>query len=120
MTTDELPDPDPNGPTFNINFFNIGLSYAHVFENKVSVGVTLRGISESTSDVAAFGFAIDAGVQYVTGDDDNFKFGISLRNVGSRMSFAGQGLATAAAASVRLRLGLKKDVIIATVALGRS
>lgn len=98
VTTDELPDPDPNGPTFNINFFNIGLSYAHVFENKVSVGVTLRGISESTSDVAAFGFAVDAGVQYVTGDDDNFKFGISLRNVGSRMSFAGQGLSTAAPA----------------------
>jgi hypothetical protein len=98
VTTDDLPDPDPNGPTFNINFFNIGLSYAHVFENKVSVGVTLRGISESTSDVAAFGFAVDAGVQYVTGENDNFKFGISLRNVGSRMSFTGQGLSTAAPA----------------------
>ncbi|MEL6655172.1 MAG: PorV/PorQ family protein [Bacteroidota bacterium] len=94
VTTTDLPDPDPDGPTFNINFFNLGLSYAHVFENKVSVGVTLRGISESTSDVAAFGFAIDAGVQYVTGEDDNFKFGIALRNVGSRMSFTGQGLAT--------------------------
>ena len=97
VTTTELPDPDPNGPTFNINFFNLGLSYAHVFENKVSVGVTLRGVAEGTSDVNAFGFAIDAGVQYVTGEDDNFKFGIALRNVGSRMSFTGQGLATNAA-----------------------
>lgn len=98
VTTTDQPDPDPDGPTFNINFFNIGLSYAHVFENKVSVGVTLRGIAEATSDVNAFGFAVDAGVQYVTGEDDNFKFGIALRNVGSRMSFTGQGLATSAPA----------------------
>lgn len=98
ITTNDIPDVDINGPTFNINFFNVGLSYAHVFENKVSVGVTLRGVSEGTSDVSAFGFAVDAGVQYVTGENDNFKFGISLRNVGSRMSFAGQGLSTAAPA----------------------
>jgi hypothetical protein len=98
VTTTDLPDPDPDGPSFNINFFNIGLSYAHEFENKVSVGVTLRGISESTSDVSAFGIAIDAGVQYVSGENDNFKFGIALRNIGSRMSFTGQGLATSAPA----------------------
>ncbi|MEZ4984050.1 MAG: PorV/PorQ family protein [Saprospiraceae bacterium] len=98
VTTTEQPDPDPDGPTFNLNFFNIGLSYAHVFENKVSVGVTLRGVTEGTSDVNAFGFAVDAGVQYVTGADDNFKFGIALRNVGSRMAFSGQGLATSAPA----------------------
>lgn len=99
VTTTDAPDPDPDGPTFNINFINIGLSYAHVFENKVSVGVTLRGISESTSEISSFGFAIDAGVQYVTGDDDNFKFGIALRNVGSRMTYSGQGLATSAQAA---------------------
>lgn len=98
VTTNDLPDPDPDGPTFDINFLNIGLSFAHVFENKVSVGVTLRGVSESTSEINSFGFAIDAGVQYVTGEQDNFKFGIALRNVGSRMSFTGQGLATAAPA----------------------
>ena len=98
VTTSELPDPDPDGPTFDINFINIGLSYAHIFENKVSVGVTLRGVSESTSEVHSFGFAIDAGVQYVTGDDENFKFGIALRNIGSRMSYSGQGLATSAPA----------------------
>ncbi|MEM1215461.1 MAG: PorV/PorQ family protein [Bacteroidota bacterium] len=96
VTTDELPDPDPNGPTFNINFINLGVSYSHVFENKVSVGITLRGVSEGTSDVNAFGFAVDAGVQYVSGAQDQFKFGISLRNVGSRMAFTGTGLATAA------------------------
>ncbi len=96
VTTTELPDPDPDDPTFSLNFFNLALSYAHVFENKVSVGVTLRGVSEGTSEVSAFGFAVDAGVQYVTGDNDEFKFGIALRNVGSRMTYSGQGLSTTA------------------------
>jgi opacity protein-like surface antigen len=84
--------PEGTGATFAPNFFNLGLSYAHMFENKISVGITFRAISESISDVSAFGFALDAGVQYVTGPQDNFKFGISLRNIGSRMSFGGQGL----------------------------
>lgn len=90
-TTDQ---PEGTGATFSPNFFSIGLSYAHIFENKVSVGVTLRGISESISDASSFGLAIDAGAQYVTGEQDNFKFGISLRSVGSRMTFRGEGLST--------------------------
>ena len=92
VTTEE--QPEGTGTFYSPNFFNLGLAYAHTFENKVSVGITLRGVSESTADINAFGFAIDAGVQYVTGAEDNFKFGISLRNVGSPMSFAGEGLAT--------------------------
>lgn len=88
--------PEGTGALLNLNFINIGLTYSYTFEEAVSVGVTLRGVSEGTSDVSAFGFAIDAGVQYVTGEKDQFKFGLSLRNVGSRMAYGGQGLATAA------------------------
>ena len=85
--------PEGTGSTFSPGFFNIGISYAHTFENKVSVGLTLRGISESTPNLNAVGFAVDAGVQYVSGENDEFKFGISLRNVGSPMTFRGTGLA---------------------------
>ncbi len=88
-TTDS---PEGTGGTFSPNFFNLGLGYSHVFENKISVGILLRVVSESTADLKASGFAIDAGVQYVTGPQDNFKLGLSLRNVGSPMSFGGQGL----------------------------
>ncbi len=90
-TTDQ---PAGTGATFSPNFFNLGLGYSHIFENKVSVGILVRLISESLADVNAFGFAIDAGVQYVTGPKDNFRFGISLRNVGSPMTFGGEGLST--------------------------
>ena len=49
-------------------------------------------ISEQISNVGASGIALDAGIQYVTGAKDNLKFGISLKNVGPRMSFSGDGL----------------------------
>jgi len=90
LTTVETPE--GSGATFSPSYFNLGLSYAHMFESKISVGVTAKIVNESISNAAARAFAIDAGVQYVTGEDDKFKFGISLRNVGSKMRFAGEGL----------------------------
>lgn len=88
-TTDR---PAGNGATFSPSFFNIGIGYSHTYENKISVGLLLRAISESLPNISAFGFAIDAGVQYVSGEDDNFRLGISLRNIGSPMEFSGEAL----------------------------
>jgi hypothetical protein len=88
--------PVGTGGLLNVSFLNIGLTYSHTFEEAVSVGVTLRGVSEGTADVSAFGLAVDAGVQYVAGENDAFKFGISLRNIGSRMTYGGQGLSIGA------------------------
>jgi hypothetical protein len=90
ITTDAIPE--GTGATYSPSFFHMGLSYAHIFENKVSVGILVCGISESIADLNAFGIALDAGVQYVAGENDNFKFGIALRNVGSPMKFSGEGL----------------------------
>ena len=84
--------PEGTGATFSPSFINIGLGYSHIFENKVSVGVVLRAVSERIADLQGNAFAIDAGVQYVTGEQDNFKIGISLRNVGGRMRFNGEGI----------------------------
>jgi Type IX secretion system membrane protein PorP/SprF len=90
VTTENTPA--GTGATFSPNFFHLGIGYAKTFGNKVSVGLLVRTISESTADLSALGVALDAGVQYVTGENDNFKFGISLRNIGSPMKFSGDGL----------------------------
>jgi hypothetical protein len=90
VTTVNLPGGD--GSTFSPSFFNLGIGYSHTFENKVSVGILGRVVSESIANVSATGFGFDAGVQYVTGPEDNFKFGISLRNIGLPMRFGGEGL----------------------------
>ncbi|MBX2892886.1 MAG: PorV/PorQ family protein [Saprospiraceae bacterium] len=90
LTTEDTPE--GTGGTFSPSFFNMGISYSHLFSNKVSVGVTAKFVNEAITNARASAFALDAGVQYVTGEQDNFKFGISLRNVGTRMQFRGEGL----------------------------
>jgi hypothetical protein len=91
VTTTDLPE--GTGGTYSPSFFNLGLSYAHTFEQKISVGFVTRIVSETIADVSAMGVALDAGIQYVTGPNDNIHFGISLRNVGTPMRFNGEGLA---------------------------
>ncbi|MBL7806084.1 MAG: PorV/PorQ family protein [Saprospiraceae bacterium] len=92
LTTENTPE--GAGGTFSPSLFNMGLSYAHIFSNRVSVGITAKFVNESITNASARAIALDAGVQYVTGPKDNFKFGISLRNVGSKMQFTGEGLST--------------------------
>jgi len=88
-------NPEGGIGNFKPQYINLGLSYAKSFSNSIYGGLTIRIISESTSDVKAQGVAFDAGIQYVTGfneDKDNFRFGISLKNVGTPMKFTGDGL----------------------------
>ncbi len=89
-TTTETPDGD--GSTFSVSMINIGLSYAKAFSNSIYGGITLKVVSEGVADLTATGVAIDAGIKYVTGERDQVKFGISLKNVGPTMAFSGDGL----------------------------
>jgi hypothetical protein len=84
--------PEGTGGTFSPNFFNIGIGYSYLYENKISVGFLVRAINESLPDVSASGISLDAGVQYVTGPKDNFRLGIALNNIGTPMRFGGEGL----------------------------
>ena len=84
--------PGGTGGFLSPSFVQIGLGYSYTYANKISVGMLARLVNEGIQDVTATGIAIDAGVQYVSGPKDNFKLGISLRNVGSPMQFGGEGL----------------------------
>jgi hypothetical protein len=90
ITTVDLPEGGIG--TFHPTYTNIGLSYAKGFSESIYGGIVVKAISESIADVAARGVALDAGIQYVSGKYDQIKFGISLRNVGPRMRFSGDGL----------------------------
>jgi hypothetical protein len=83
--------PEGTGATFEPSFVNIGLSYAYTFEKRLSVGLTVRSISESTTNLSASSIAMDAGVLYTTGEKKEIHFGVSLKNVGSPMQFTGDG-----------------------------
>jgi len=84
--------PDGGIGTYNLGYTNIGVSYAKVFSNSIYGGLTLRLISESTSQVNMQGACFDAGIRYVTGKRENVRFGIALRNVGPPISYSGDGI----------------------------
>ncbi len=84
--------PDGNGTTFSVSMVNLGLSYAKAFSNSIYGGMTLKIISESAANAKASGVAIDAGIKYVTGDRDQLKFAIALKNVGPTLSYSGDAL----------------------------
>lgn len=73
------------------NIFNVG--YARAFSQSIYGGINFKVISENISNLKANGMAIDAGIRYVTGEQDQIKFGISLKNVGPVMRYKGDGLA---------------------------
>ena len=90
VTTEDSPEPGSNG-TFSPSYMNINVAYAHSFTNTIHGGVVFKLATESTDNVSGSGFAIDAGIQYVTGENDELKFGISLKNWGPSMKFGGTG-----------------------------
>lgn len=92
ITTADLPEGGIG--TFSPNFTNINLSYAKEFSNSIYGGVNLKVISESMSNASAKGVGIDAGIQYVTGNNEeknNVHFGIALKNVGPSLKYTGDG-----------------------------
>jgi hypothetical protein len=89
ITTIDLPDGGIG--KFSPRYLNVNIAYAKAFSNSIFGGLNFKVISESISDASAQGIAIDAGIQYVTGEQENIKFGISLRNVGPKMKFSGDG-----------------------------
>ena len=90
VTTYDVPEPT-NG-TFDPSYMNINVAYAHSFTRSIHGGAVIKLITESTDNVSASGFGIDAGIQYVTGEYDQLKFGISLKNWGPSMKYDGSGL----------------------------
>lgn len=90
ITTVNLPE--GGAGKFSPQFQNLALSYAREFSNSISGGITTKVISEAISNVSARGVALDMGVRYVTGEKRNVKFGITLRNVGPKMKYSGDGM----------------------------
>lgn len=99
ITTDALPEGGIG--TYTPTFTTIALGYAREFSNSIYGGIQVKLVNESIFNLSASGFAIDAGIQYVTGlgkdkagnrNRDNLKFGITMKNVGSTMNYSGDGM----------------------------
>lgn len=82
-------NPDGTGITFSPQIFNFGAAYSKNFSKRISAGLLVRGVSQSAYSASVFGFAFDAGIQYQTGKRKEFKFGVSLQNLGPKINFGG-------------------------------
>ena len=90
VTTED--NPEGGIGVFSPQFLNLNLAYAKAFSNSIYAGIAVKVISEAITDVKTQGVAFDIGIRYVTGKDDNLKFGIALRNIGPKLKFEGNGL----------------------------
>ena len=90
ITTVDLPEGGIG--TFSPSYLNLDVAYAKAFSDRISGGIMVRIVSESMSNITSRGVAFNAGVKYVTGENDRIKFGIALNNVGPTMSASGEGL----------------------------
>ena len=90
ITTENIPEGGIG--TYSPSLTNIGVSYAKEFSNSIYGGVTIRLISEKIYNLNSSGACFDAGIQYVTGSSEHVKFGVALKNIGSRMLYGGDGL----------------------------
>jgi len=90
-TTTDLPD---GSGTYTAQYSTAYLSYARAFSNSIFAGFTTKVISEGISNASASAVAFDFGIRYVTGKNENIKFGIALKNIGGQLKFDGDGLST--------------------------
>ncbi len=86
-------NPGGSGGTYSPSFFNAQVGFAKEFSHSIHAGVGVTFVSEQITNARASGAAFEAGVQYVTGEADNFHFGVTLRNVGTNMTYRGEGFA---------------------------
>ena len=88
--------PEGNLGYFSPNLLYIGVHYARKFNDYIFGGFTGKIINESISNMSATGFCFDIGVQYRAGAYENFKIGITLKNMGLPMRYSGDGISLSA------------------------
>jgi hypothetical protein len=69
----------------------IGLGYAQRFTESIRGGVNIKLYTTSMVDLTVTAASVDAGVQYISGERDQVKFGITLKNIGPAASYEGEG-----------------------------
>lgn len=94
--------PDGTGEKYSPSYTTLGVSYAKLLSDRISVGATLNLVSEKIMSTSASGVSINAGVQYKGLGMPGLNLGIAIKNVGPNMTFDGSNLlyqATAAGAN---------------------
>jgi hypothetical protein len=88
-TTETMPE--GTGTIYKPTYIVAGLTFAKQMTDRIRFGTTVKYINENIASVTASTFAFDFGIQYL-GGQSGLAFGITIKNLGSSMSFNGPGL----------------------------
>ena len=80
-----------SGKTFSPQFLTITAGYSKAYTDRIRFGASIKLLNETIMQTNANGFAFDLGVQYTHGSLP-LNLGIVLRNLGSKMQYAGSNL----------------------------
>jgi opacity protein-like surface antigen len=83
--------PDGTGETWNANDWAIGLTYSRNLTDRFSIAGTAKMIIQQIWRESATGFALDAGLLYIT-PLNNLRIGMAISNFGTDMQLAGEDL----------------------------
>jgi hypothetical protein len=110
ITVTDYNNPEGGIGTYTPQFFNMQVGFAKDFSKVIHAGIGATFVSEQISSVKANGAAFEAGIQYVTGKRENFHFGITLRNIGTNMRYAGSGFSIASESPENQSYSLNRQV----------
>ncbi len=112
METTEL-YPDGTGASYSPTFLTMGVTYAKMLTDRISVGATGYLVSEKILDVSATGICFDIGVQYQNLGIQGLSMSVGIKSVGPNMTFDGSGTyktATADDGSIRGSQTMKTEM----------
>lgn len=91
ITTNDFPD--GTGSIIKPSITVLGLTYATMLSDRVSIGLTGNFISERMDRVSASGLAFNVGINYNNlANIDGLNFAVVLKNLGVPMKYEGTGL----------------------------
>ena len=88
-TTEDQPEGDLG--MFDAFSAAAGVTYSRVMTDRVSVGATVKYVTETIAEVTQSGVAFDFGFGYDL-DYNGLTLGVVMRNIGPQMAFDGSGL----------------------------
>jgi len=69
----------------------LNIAYSAKFTESIYGGVNIKAYSSKISNMSTVGMCFDAGVQYIPEANTDWKFGITLKNIGTNLEYRGDG-----------------------------
>ncbi|MEN9978854.1 MAG: PorV/PorQ family protein [candidate division WOR-3 bacterium] len=79
------------GLTISANDIAFGISYARIITDKLSFGLTVKGVQQTIWDMGASAIGLDLGLFYNTGFK-SLRLGAAVTNFGTQLAFSGPHL----------------------------